>query len=41
MSCWPWEPVCFDKGIAVGESVNKVLAVGELVASDGQTTGIN
>ncbi len=40
-SCWPWELVGFNKGIAVGESVNKVLAMGELVAFDGQTTGIN
>ncbi len=30
--------VCSDKGIAVGESVNEVLAVGELVAFNGQTT---
>ncbi len=33
-SCWPWELVGFDEGIAVGESVNEVLAVGELVAFD-------
>ena len=31
----------FDKGIAVGESVNEVLAVGESVAFDRHTTGIN
>jgi hypothetical protein len=41
MSFWPWELVGFDEGIAVGESVKKVLAVIELVAFDGQTTGIN
>jgi hypothetical protein len=33
--------VGFNKGIAMGELVNKVLAMGELVAFDGQTTGIN
>ncbi len=31
----------FDEGIAVRELVNKMLAVGELVAFDRQTTGIN
>ncbi len=31
----------FDKGIDMGESVNKVLTMGELVAFNGQTTGIN
>jgi hypothetical protein len=42
-SFWPWESVGFNEGIAVGELVNKVLAVGESVAFDkglavGQTT---
>jgi hypothetical protein len=36
-SCWPWESVGFDKGIAVGELVNKVLAVGESVAFNKRT----
>ncbi len=40
---WLWELVGFNEGIAVGESVNEVLAVGESVALDkglsiGQTT---
>ncbi len=42
-SYWPWGLVGFDEGIALGESVNKVLAVGESVAFNkglaiGQTT---
>ncbi len=40
-SCWLWELVGFNKGIAMGELVNEVLAMGELVAFDRQTTGIN
>ncbi len=40
-SCWPWESKGFDEGIAVGELVNEVLAMGELVAFDEQKTGIN
>ncbi len=38
MSCWLWELVGFNEWIAMGELVNKVLAMGELVAFDGQTT---
>ncbi len=42
-NCWLWELVGFDEGIAAEESVNKVLAMGELVAFNkglaiGQTT---
>ncbi len=33
--------MCFDEGIAVGKMVNEVLAMGESVAFDKQTTGIN
>ncbi len=39
--CWLWDMVSFNEGISVGELVNEVLAVGELVAFNGQTTGIN
>ena len=33
-NCWLWELVGFDEGIAAEESVNKVLAMGELVGNN-------